>query len=173
MSCGAILSVPFRGKMDIYHPTTYLRMPMVRARRVVATHHDCTHERFPELFPDAKKVLWARKMAVSPGGRHHLRLRVVPPGPAALLRRRSGQDACDPSWSQSASAQRGSRRRACESGCVAITCSTLACGRPSRIFTGLLQAFHETRLQDSLDLLVLGGGALTAQEKTLIAESGA
>jgi glycosyltransferase involved in cell wall biosynthesis len=49
------------GRFDVYHPTTYLRMPMARARRVVATHHDCTHELFPELFPDVKKVLWARK----------------------------------------------------------------------------------------------------------------
>ena len=49
------------GKFDIYHPTTYLRMPMVRAHRVIATHNECTHERFPELFPDVKKVLWARK----------------------------------------------------------------------------------------------------------------
>jgi hypothetical protein len=31
------------GKFDIYHPTTYLRMPMVRAHRVIATHHECTH----------------------------------------------------------------------------------------------------------------------------------
>lgn len=55
------LQAPFRGKMDIYHPTAYLRMPTVRARGVVATHHDCTYERYPELFPSAKKVLWARK----------------------------------------------------------------------------------------------------------------
>ena len=55
------LRAPFLGKMDIYHPTTYVKMPMVRARRVVATHHDCTHELYPESFPDGKKVLWARK----------------------------------------------------------------------------------------------------------------
>ena len=32
-------------------------------------------------------------------------------------------------------------------------------------FDGLLKAFHETRLQDSFDLLVLGGGPLTAGER--------
>ena len=64
------------GRFDIYHPTTYLRMPMVRARRVIATHHECTHERFPELFPDVKKVLWARKWLFPAGGRHHLLFRV-------------------------------------------------------------------------------------------------
>jgi glycosyltransferase involved in cell wall biosynthesis len=36
-------------------------------------------------------------------------------------------------------------------------------------FAGLLKAFHETKLHRSLDLLVLGGGPLTAQEKALIA----
>ena len=50
-----------RGTMDIYHLTLFMRMPMVRARRLIATHHDCTQERFPHLFPDAKRVLWARK----------------------------------------------------------------------------------------------------------------
>ncbi len=44
------------GKFDIYHPTTYLRMADGAAKRMVATHHDCTHELFPELFPDVKKV---------------------------------------------------------------------------------------------------------------------
>src|SRR5271166_7121627 len=41
---------PFLGKMDVYHPTLYRCMPLVRSRRVVATHHDCTQERFPQEF---------------------------------------------------------------------------------------------------------------------------
>lgn len=35
-------------------------------------------------------------------------------------------------------------------------------------FDGLLKAFRETKLHESLDLLVLGGGPLTDQEKALI-----
>src|SRR5271165_2946798 len=30
-------------KVDVYHLTTYLRTPTIKARRVVATHQDCTH----------------------------------------------------------------------------------------------------------------------------------
>ena len=52
---------PFRGKVDVYHPTYFRCMPMVRSRRIVATHHDCTHEQFPHLFPDVGKVLRAKK----------------------------------------------------------------------------------------------------------------
>src|SRR5271165_5844203 len=40
---------PFRGRMDVYHSTLYRCVPLVRARRIVATHHDCVHERFPHL----------------------------------------------------------------------------------------------------------------------------
>jgi glycosyltransferase involved in cell wall biosynthesis len=42
--------VPFRGKFDVYHPTLNRLIPIVRRQRVVVTQHDCTHERFPELF---------------------------------------------------------------------------------------------------------------------------
>jgi len=46
---------------DIYHSTLYRRMPVVRARHTVATNHDCTQERFPELFDDASRVTDAKK----------------------------------------------------------------------------------------------------------------
>ncbi len=52
---------PFRGKMDVYHSTLYRCVPFVRARRIVATHHDCVHERFPQLFPDVEKIRRAKK----------------------------------------------------------------------------------------------------------------
>ena len=54
------------GKFDIYHPTTYLRMPMVRAGRVIATHNECTHERFRSCFPTARKF-FGRASGSSPG----------------------------------------------------------------------------------------------------------
>jgi glycosyltransferase involved in cell wall biosynthesis len=37
-------------------------------------------------------------------------------------------------------------------------------------FTGLLRAFYETELKHTMDLLVLGGGPLTADEKDWIAK---
>jgi glycosyltransferase involved in cell wall biosynthesis len=49
------------GPWDIYHSTLYRRMPSVRARRTVATNHDCTQERFPELFNDGKRVFRAKQ----------------------------------------------------------------------------------------------------------------
>lgn len=49
------------GPWDIYHSTLYRRMPLVRARRTVATNHDCTQERFPELFRDNGRVVRAKR----------------------------------------------------------------------------------------------------------------
>jgi glycosyltransferase involved in cell wall biosynthesis len=48
---------PILGKYDIYHSTLYTFSPFVRAYRKVATHHDCIHEQFPELFPRAGQVM--------------------------------------------------------------------------------------------------------------------
>lgn len=45
-----------RSKVDIYHPTLYRANRLVRRRRMVATHHDCTHERYPALFKNAQLV---------------------------------------------------------------------------------------------------------------------
>lgn len=46
---------------DIYHPTLYRRIAGIRARHIVATHHDCVHERFPGLFPDGQRVISAKR----------------------------------------------------------------------------------------------------------------
>ena len=155
------------GKFDIYHPTTYLRMPMVRAHRVIASHHECTHERFPELFPDVKKVLWARKwlfprvdaiICCSESTKQDLlhfynvdpaKTRVIYHGFTALPRSR-----------EAGVVLRQQLRRE----------YILYVGMRAAFknFRGLLHAMHETGLQDSLDVLVLGGGPLTGEEKALI-----
>ncbi|MGA2904130.1 MAG: glycosyltransferase family 1 protein [Candidatus Korobacteraceae bacterium] len=167
----SILTAPFHGKMDIYHPTAYMRMPTARANRVVATHHDCTHERFPELFPDVKKILWARKrlfpkvdkiICVSEACRQDLlrfynvdpdKARVIHHGLAPLPR---GREAA-------AELRRHLRRD-----------YVLYVGMRAAFknFHRLLQAFHDTKLYDSLDLLVLGGSSLTVKEKVLISRLG-
>jgi glycosyltransferase involved in cell wall biosynthesis len=51
------VAAPLRGRVDIYHPTLYRALPWVRRRGVVVTHHDCTHERFPHLFPNAASIV--------------------------------------------------------------------------------------------------------------------
>ena len=55
------LLAPLRGKVDIYHPTLYRALPWVRRRRIVVTHHDCIHERFPQLFSDAASVVESKR----------------------------------------------------------------------------------------------------------------
>jgi glycosyltransferase involved in cell wall biosynthesis len=52
---------PLHGQFDIYHPTLYRALPWVRRRRVVVTHHDCIHERFPQLFPDADSIIRTKR----------------------------------------------------------------------------------------------------------------
>jgi glycosyltransferase involved in cell wall biosynthesis len=162
---------PFHGRADIYHPTNYLRMPTVRARRTVMTHHDCTHERYPELFPDAKKIFWARKrllprmdaiICVSESCRRDLlqfynvdpsKTRVIHHGLTPLPR------------SQEAAAVLGRMVRRDYILYVGMRASF-------KNFDGLLLALRETRLCDSVDLLVLGGGPLNADEKAKITKLG-
>lgn len=162
---------PFRGKVDIYHPTTYMRMPMVRASKVVATHHDCTHERYPELFPDVKKILWARKrlfpevdkiICVSEACRQDLlRFYNVDPAKTCVI-------------------HHGLTKLPRSSEAAAQVCSRvqrdyiLYVGMRDAFknFNGLLHAFHDAELQDSLDLLVLGGGAFSREEAALITKLG-
>jgi glycosyltransferase involved in cell wall biosynthesis len=55
------LIAPLRGRVDIYHPTLYRALPWVRRRRIVVTHHDCIHERFPTLFPNAASIVEAKR----------------------------------------------------------------------------------------------------------------
>ena len=154
--------------MDVYHPTAYLRMPVVRARRVVATHHDCTHERYPGLFPDVKKVLWARKwlfprvdavICVSESCRQDL-LHFYNVDPAKTRVIHHGVNPLPRSAEVAASLRKQLRRD-----------YVLYVGMRAAFknFAGLLRAFRETRLHESFDLLVLGGGPLNVREKAQIA----
>jgi glycosyltransferase involved in cell wall biosynthesis len=54
-------TAPFRGTVDIYHPTLYRALPWVRRRRMVVTHHDCIHERFPKLFSNAASIVESKR----------------------------------------------------------------------------------------------------------------
>lgn len=161
------LVAPFRGKVDVYHLTTYMRMPLARAKRVVATHHDCTHELFPETIPDGKKVLWARKMlfpqvdgiiCVSESCRQDL-LRFYNVDPAKTKVIHHGVTPLPRSPESAADLKKRLRRD-----------YVLYVGMrpPFKNFDGLLHAFREAGLQESFDLLTLGGGPLSATEKSLI-----
>ncbi len=163
--------VPFLGKMDVYHPTSYRRMPMVRAKRLVATQHDCTHERFPQIFRYLKEVLRAKQtlytaadviICISESSRRDLlefyavdpaKTRVVHHGLTPL-----------PRCQEAAGKLRAQVRRD-----FVLYVGSRA---PYKNFDGLLKAFHETKLYDSFDLLVLGGGPLTQEEMNLTAQLG-
>jgi glycosyltransferase involved in cell wall biosynthesis len=54
---------PALGRFDIYHVMLYRAIPLLRRRRLVVTHHDCTHERFPHLFRNASFIM-ERKRAL-------------------------------------------------------------------------------------------------------------
>ena len=158
------------GKVDVYHPTLYRRMPMVRARAVVVTHHDCVHERFPEFFPDVKKVLRAKArlyaeadgiVCVSESSRQDLlrfypvdkgKTRVVHHGLA--LPKSGGPDL--------ELAQKINRD----------FLLTVGMRPPYKNFNRLLEAFAASGLSESLDLLVLGGGPLTGEERRLAEKLG-
>jgi glycosyltransferase involved in cell wall biosynthesis len=157
---------PFLGKVEVYHPTLYRLTPMVRARRIVATNHDCTHERFPHIFRyikdvlKAKRILYARAdmiICVSESSRKDLlafynidpaKTRVIHHGLSRL-----------PGCPEAARTIAQKKRRE-----FLLYVGSRA---PYKNFEGLLQAFRDTGLHKSLDLLVLGGGPLTAEERAI------
>jgi glycosyltransferase involved in cell wall biosynthesis len=162
---------PFRGRMDVYHSTLYRCVPLVRARRIVATHHDCVQERFPEMFPDTGKIRRAKTrlyrdadaiICVSEASRKDLlsfydlsaaKTRVIYHGVARMA-----------PCSKAAAELRTRLRREY----ILFVGSRAA----YKNFSGLLQAFHDAGLKDSLELLVLGGGPLTPEQRALIDKLG-
>lgn len=160
---------PFAGKLDIYHPTLYRRMPFVRARRIVATHHDCAHERFPNLFPNAKQIIRAKRrlyteadaiICVSESSRKDLlqfydvdraKTRVIHHGLQRLL---------------------GSVTAAVNLRAQVPAEYLLFVGSRAayKNFNNLLRAFRTTGLHKSMLLLAVGGGPLTPEEWALAQE---
>src|SRR5208283_4010531 len=162
---------PFRGKMDVYHSTLYRCVPMVRAQRLVATHHDCVHERFPEMFSDTGKI-------------RHAKARLYREADAIICVSESSRKDLLSFYDVNAA-----KTRVIYHGVARMADGSKASGRlrtqlrreyilfvGSRVsyknFTGLLEAFHDTGLKDSLDLLVLGGGPLTPEQTALISRLG-
>lgn len=160
-----------RGKFDIYHPTHHRYMPLVRTRKIVVTHCDCTHEKFPAEFRYLDRVLRAKRALFS-------RADVI-----ICISESSRQDLLhfydiDPA-----------KTRVIHLGVGLLTRSPQAADEISRQirrdyvlyvgwrasyknFRGLLQAFHDTRLHHDLDLLVLGGLPFSAEEVALVAQLG-
>jgi glycosyltransferase involved in cell wall biosynthesis len=163
------VAAPLRGRVDIYHPTLYRALPWVRRRGVVVTHHDCTHERFPHLFPnaasimDTKRKLFAQAdaiLCVSASSQrdllhfydvpedktHVVHHGFVPLGPV----QGGGVDEGEVETSAPYLLYVGSRAS-------------------YKNFGFLLEAFFRSGLSGSYRLLAVGGGAFTAQEQEQIA----
>jgi glycosyltransferase involved in cell wall biosynthesis len=49
------------GRVDIYHVMLYRAIPFVRRGRLLVTHHDCTHERFPQMFHNASFIIKTKR----------------------------------------------------------------------------------------------------------------
>jgi glycosyltransferase involved in cell wall biosynthesis len=164
------LLAPLRGKFDIYHPTLYRALPWVRRRRVVVTHHDCTHERFPRLFPNAASIVNSKRklfaqadaiLCVSASSRSDLlhfyqvaeeKTHVIPHGFSPLqVLPDSEQDKGNPG----------------------IPCLLYVGSRAGyKNFTLLLDAFARSGLAEGYCLLAVGGGAFSAEEQARITSLG-
>jgi glycosyltransferase involved in cell wall biosynthesis len=161
---------PLRGKFDIYHPTLYRALPWVRRRRVVVTHHDCTHERFPQLFSnaasivDSKRKLFAQAdaiLCVSTSSRDDLlhfyqvaeeKTHVVVHGFSPLQLPPDGE---------------------LDKGAPDVPYLLYVGSRTGyKNFPALLEAFARSGLAADYRLLVIGGGAFSAEEQANIASLG-
>jgi glycosyltransferase involved in cell wall biosynthesis len=162
------LLAPLRGKVDIYHPTLYRALPWVRRRRIVVTHHDCIHERFPQLFSDAAAIIESKRnlfaqadaiVCVSQSSRNDLlhfydvaerKTHVVPHG-FSPLRQTAGE------------------------GVVERTSPYLlyvGSRAGYKNFGLLLEAFSRSGLAPGYRLLVVGGGPWSAEEQARVASLG-
>jgi glycosyltransferase involved in cell wall biosynthesis len=161
----------FGGKWDIYHPTLYRRMPSVRCRRVVVTHHDCIHEYFPENFDDVQHVLDAKRklyaaadfiICVSESSRNDLlhfygvernRTSVIYHGVTNLVRNTHVSSRFIARLNRPYLLYVGSR--------VSY-----------KNFGGLLKAYASGGFSEDYDLVVAGGGNFSASEESEIAQLG-
>lgn len=151
------------GRWDIYHNTLYRFMPTVRARRFVATHHDCVQERFPELFPDHTRIIGAKSrmfnqadiiLCVSESSRADLehfygvepsRCRVIYHGISPMIRSETGKIELVQKVQRPFLLYVGIRVE-------------------YKNFRGFLSAFAEAGLQADYDILALGGGPFSDDE---------
>jgi glycosyltransferase involved in cell wall biosynthesis len=159
-----------RGSFDIYHPTLYRAIPFVRSRKLVVTHHDCIHERFPHLFRNAAMVIRNKErlyaaadaiICVSESSRRDLlrfypvseqRTHVIYHGLAPFVKRVSGDI----------------------SPCSIATKYILFVGarRAYKNFMSLLDAYAASDIAVDYQLVAVGGGAVSASEAKRIEELG-
>jgi glycosyltransferase involved in cell wall biosynthesis len=158
---------PLRGRYDVYHASYQRWEPSIRHRALVATHHDATQERFPELFRNAAAIR-ARK------GRLYRRADLV-----ICVSESARKDL------QEIYGVEEARTRLVHHGVTLVAGTTafddgdarhyvLYVGSRSayKNFLALLQAFAAAESARSMRLVVAGGGAWNDAERAAIAEQG-
>lgn len=151
-----------RGTVDVYHPTLYRSMPLVRCRKMVVTHHDCIYERYPTLFRNAERVRkWRAKLfqradaviCISESTRSDLhrfydvddrKTCVIHLGVTPL-----------PSFEDAPASSAAGRPYLLYVGSRA----------PYKNFIGMLRAFRRADLAPDLSIVVAGGGPFSPQER--------
>jgi glycosyltransferase involved in cell wall biosynthesis len=161
----AVLS-PALGRFDIYHVMLYRAIPLLRRRRLVVTHHDCTHERFPHLFRNAsfimerKRKLFSRADAIicvsESSRRDLLHFYNVEENKTQVI-----HHGFSPLSVESSAAQ--------DNG-IPNAPYLLYVGLRARYknFLLLLEAFSRSGLAGDFQLVVIGGGAFSVEEQAKI-----
>ena len=156
------------GTFDIYHPTLYRCLPLLRANAIVVTHHDCILELFPQMFKHvaARRQVKRRQFAqadaiicVSENSRNDLlRFYDIPQEKTHVI----------------------------HLGVTELPIGTLPAGlhigipyllhvgarNQRKNFEVLVKAFARSRIQSDVDLVFAGGGEYTQEEASLIEREG-
>jgi glycosyltransferase involved in cell wall biosynthesis len=161
---------PARGKFDIYHAMLYRSIPFVRRGRLVVTHHDCTHERFPQLFHNAsfimqrKRDLFSRADAIicvsGASRRDLLHFYDVAEEKTHIVHHGFSSLSLAPPLAEAA-------------GDSTVPYLLYVGSRTEyKNFALLLEAFSRSGLAGDYRLLVVGGGAFSAEEESRISSLG-
>ncbi|HZB89322.1 MAG TPA: glycosyltransferase family 1 protein, partial [Terracidiphilus sp.] len=162
-----VATAPPRGRYDIYHATYQRWEPAIRHRVLVATHHDATQEKFPQLFRNAAAIR-ARKgrlyrradmvICVSESARQDLmeiygvaegRTRLVHHGVTPIAETGPFED-----------------------GDARPYVLYVGARSPYKNFLALVRAFAKAEPARSMRLAVAGGGAWSDAERAAIGEGG-
>jgi glycosyltransferase involved in cell wall biosynthesis len=165
----AVLS-PALGRFDIYHVMLYRAIPFLRRRRLVVTHHDCTHERFPHLFRNASFIIERKRrlfsqadaiICVSESSRRDLlHFYDVDDNKTHVVHHGFSPLSVGPSRA--------------EANGIPNAPYLLYVGLRARYknFLLLLEAFSRSGLAEDFQLVVIGGGELSAEEQAKISSLG-
>lgn len=162
---------PLLGRYDIYHSTYYRFLPTIRARRRVATHHDCAPERFPQLFPDAGRI---RKLKANLFNDADLILCVSVAAQADLMEIYGVPEAKTGVVHNGISPPaRGPRGAEELRGAISEQFLLFVGARHSyKNFDGFLEVYARSDARKDYKVLALGGGEPSAEHRALVAKLG-